>query len=204
MFRIGSTSKTLTAYGAVRLAQRGALDIDAPIQRYVPSFPRKPGADITVRLLGGHLAGIRHYNDGELGLDSQYDSVIAALEIFPADDLVGPVAGAYHYSSYGWNLFGAAMEGAAQTPFLTLMEREVFRPLGLGHTVADEPIRVIAGRSGFYYVDPTTRTVVTSIAATSGREPVFYPLPRTWPVLVERCSTAATCRQNRHACCGRP
>jgi CubicO group peptidase (beta-lactamase class C family) len=61
MFRIGSTSKALTSYAAALLHERGQLDIDAPIQTYVPSFPEKQNGETTVRLLAGHLAGIRHY-----------------------------------------------------------------------------------------------------------------------------------------------
>ena len=59
-FRIGSISKPLTATALVELVEAGKLDLDAPLQKYVPSFPDK-GAVITTRMLAGHLAGIRHY-----------------------------------------------------------------------------------------------------------------------------------------------
>jgi CubicO group peptidase (beta-lactamase class C family) len=54
-FRIGSVSKPLTADAVAQLYEAGKLDLDAPVQRYVPTFPEK-GAPITTRLLGGHLA----------------------------------------------------------------------------------------------------------------------------------------------------
>src|SRR6267154_6193239 len=56
-FRIGSVSKPLTADAVAQLYEQGKLDLDAPVQRYVPTFPEKGGV-ITTRLLGGHLAGI--------------------------------------------------------------------------------------------------------------------------------------------------
>src|SRR5262249_55161977 len=59
-FRIGSVSKPLTAIALVKLVEQGKLDLDAPIHKYVPSFPDK-GATITPRMLAGHLGGIRHY-----------------------------------------------------------------------------------------------------------------------------------------------
>src|SRR3989442_525555 len=62
-FRIGSVSKPLTADAVVQLVDAHRLDLDAPVQRYLPSFPDK-GAPITTRLLAGHLAGIRHYQGG--------------------------------------------------------------------------------------------------------------------------------------------
>ena len=60
-FRVGSTAKSMTAMAIGKLVESGALDLDAPIQRYLPDYPEKDGV-ITARLLGGHLAGIRHYN----------------------------------------------------------------------------------------------------------------------------------------------
>src|SRR6058998_493605 len=66
-FRIGSVSKPLTATAVALLYEQGKLDLDAPVQRYVPSFPDK-GHPITTRLLAGHLAGIRHYKDREFFL----------------------------------------------------------------------------------------------------------------------------------------
>jgi serine beta-lactamase-like protein LACTB, mitochondrial len=59
LFRIGSISKPVTAAGLMRLVERGQLDLDADIHRYVPDFPDK-GQVITTRELAGHLAGIRH------------------------------------------------------------------------------------------------------------------------------------------------
>src|SRR3984893_571180 len=63
-FRIGSTSKPLTSAGLMVLYDQKQLDLDAPIKRYVPTFPDK-GETITTRQLLGHLAGIRDYNAEE-------------------------------------------------------------------------------------------------------------------------------------------
>jgi serine beta-lactamase-like protein LACTB len=49
-FRIGSLSKLLTTAAAARLYEQGLLDLDAPIQQYVPAFPAK-SEKITARLL---------------------------------------------------------------------------------------------------------------------------------------------------------
>ncbi len=80
-FRIGSVSKPLTAAALVKLVEQGRLDLDAPIQKYVPSFPDK-GATITPRMLAGHLGGIRHYKDNEFLNSKHYDNVVAGLAIF--------------------------------------------------------------------------------------------------------------------------
>ena len=63
-FRIGSVSKPVTAAALAVLVERGALDLDAPVQDYVPSFPTKR-FPVTTRQLAGHLGGIRHYEGME-------------------------------------------------------------------------------------------------------------------------------------------
>jgi CubicO group peptidase (beta-lactamase class C family) len=42
-FRLGALSKPLTAVGAALLRDRGRLDLDSPVQRYVPAYPQKHG-----------------------------------------------------------------------------------------------------------------------------------------------------------------
>src|SRR5467141_4880919 len=73
-FRIGSVSKPLTATAVALLYEQGTLDLDAPVQRYVPSFPDK-GYPITTRQLAGHLAGIRHYRGDEFLLNRHFNTV---------------------------------------------------------------------------------------------------------------------------------
>src|SRR5438552_14084215 len=83
-FRIGSVSKPLTAAAVALLYEEGKLDLDAPVQRYVPTFPDK-GYPITTRQLAGHLAGIRHYKDQEFFLNRRFATVLDGLTIFQDD-----------------------------------------------------------------------------------------------------------------------
>ena len=105
---------------------------------------------VTSRLLAGHIAGVRHYIGDETYSSRRYGSVLEGLEIFKDDTLRTPPGEEYHYSSYGWNLLGAVIEGAAGENFLHFMCENVFRPLGMRHTVADHTDSIIVGRSGFY------------------------------------------------------
>ncbi|XP_026872916.2 serine beta-lactamase-like protein LACTB, mitochondrial isoform X1 [Electrophorus electricus] len=65
VMRIASISKPLTAAAVARAWEEGKLDLDAPVQTYVPEFPEKQieGKDVTItpRMLLSHLSGIRHY-----------------------------------------------------------------------------------------------------------------------------------------------
>src|SRR5229473_521372 len=58
LFRMASISKPLTATAAMQLVELGRLDLDAPVQKYCPSFPEKPWP-ISTRQVLGHLGGIR-------------------------------------------------------------------------------------------------------------------------------------------------
>ena len=145
-FRIGSVSKPLTATAIAQLFETGKLDLDAPVQRYVPSFPEK-SAPITTRLVGGHLAGIRHYQGGEFTLNRHFATVTEGLSIFANDTLLFPPGTRFSYSSYGFNLLGAVVEGASREDFLAYMSRHVFKPLHMTSTAPDRNDSLIPNRT---------------------------------------------------------
>lgn len=60
-FGIASISKPMTEAPVRILVQKGQLDLDAPVERYLPGFPRVPkGGVATVRALLNHRAGVPH------------------------------------------------------------------------------------------------------------------------------------------------
>jgi CubicO group peptidase (beta-lactamase class C family) len=148
-FRVGSVSKSMTSAAVATLVDAGRLDLDVPIQRYVASFPEKPHP-ITTRQLGGHLAGIRTYEGDENFIRDPYSSVVDALSIFQDDPLLHPPGTAFSYTSYGFNLISAVVEGASGQPFLDYMDDAVFRPLGMRETVADWLTPIVPGRASYY------------------------------------------------------
>ena len=160
-YRIGSVSKILTAAGVALLHQRGQLDLDAPVQEYVPSFPYKPEGEITTRLLAGHLAGIRHYVDieAEYYLTRRYETVFDALEIFQDDPLVATPGTEWSYSSYGFNLLSAVIAGVSGRGFLRYVDEEIFRPLGMLHTGGDHTDSLVVNRARPYDRAPDGRLI---------------------------------------------
>lgn len=148
-FRIGSVSKSVTAAALAQLVEQGKLDLDAPVQRYVPSFPDK-GKPVTVRQLAGHLAGVRHYKGDEFLLARRFHSVTESLAIFKDDPLLFDPGTRYSYSSYGWNLLSAVVEGASGQNFLDYMRANVFDRLSLKTMAADENDKIIPHRTRFY------------------------------------------------------
>jgi serine beta-lactamase-like protein LACTB, mitochondrial len=149
-FRVGSVSKSLTSALLGKLVEQKKLDLDAPVQRYVPSFPTKRWP-MTTRQVGGHLAGIRHYDRSEENIVyTHYDDVVAGLAVFQNDSLRFQPGARFSYSSYGWNLISAILQGAGNEPFLAQMQRQVFDAAELRHTSADFVDSIIPGRARWY------------------------------------------------------
>ena len=158
-FRVGSVSKPMTAALLALIYEEGAIDLDAPIQTYVPSFPEKR-QPITTRQLAGHTAGIRHYDGGNVYTDSTeflnadyYETVLDSLEFFKDDPLLFEPGTSYFYSSYGWNLISAVIEGATNADFLAQMTTRVFEPLNMKNTAADQNRHLISHRVRPYFMD---------------------------------------------------
>jgi CubicO group peptidase (beta-lactamase class C family) len=148
-FRIGSVSKTLTASAMGLLMERGRLDLDVPVQTYVPEFPEKRWP-ISSRQLAGHTAGVRHYRGLEMLSSRRYLNSESGLAIFDQDTLLFEPGTQYSYSTYAWNLLSVVVERASGREFLSFMRDEVFEPLGMRQTVADHTDSIIAYRTDYY------------------------------------------------------
>ena len=148
-FRIGSISKPFTATALGQLYEQKKLDFDAPVQDYVDYFPKKK-YPLTVRQVAGHIGGIRHYKGDEFLSNKFYGSVKESLGIFQDDPLLFEPGSKYSYSSYGWNLISAVVEGASGEPFLPYMEQHVFKPLKMENTCADMAKEAVPNRVSFY------------------------------------------------------
>lgn len=158
-YRIGSVSKAVTSVGLARLVQDGRIDPDAAVRTYVPAFPEKRWP-VPVRLLAGHMGGVRHYADccgrtflKEMFNRERYASVTDALEIFSDDPLLFEPGTGFQYSTHGYTLLSAVLEGAAGQPFLAFMEQEIFAHLGMEHTKPDDGSATDPGRAVPYHRD---------------------------------------------------
>jgi CubicO group peptidase (beta-lactamase class C family) len=150
-FRIGSASTALTSAAAGLLLEKGRLRLDDTIQTYVPAFPEKQWP-VTLRQLMGHLAGVRTDGGDEGPLLSQRcERPLEGLEVFAQNSLLFEPGTQYRYSSYGWILVSAAVEAAADEPFLTFMRKQIFEPLGMHDTKADSATEPIPDRATCYF-----------------------------------------------------
>ena len=149
-FRIGAVSSPLTSAAVGLLYERGRIDLDAPVQRYVPAYPLKDWP-LSTRQVMGHVAGIhRGSADKSERMPGRHcDSVSDALLLFADDPLVFRPGTAWRYSTYDWILVSAIVEAAAKEPFPTFLNREVFSKVGMEHTVPDAA--GVPDRASFYF-----------------------------------------------------
>ncbi len=145
-YRLASITKTITAMAVLQLMEEGKIDLDAEVQRYVPYFPRKKWP-ITVRQLLGHIGGISHYKnydlEGHIKTQKDTEEAIAIFQDFP---LVAEPGTRYNYSSYGYNLLGAVIEGASGQPYGDYIKQYIFEPLGMKDSRLDDPVDIIPNR----------------------------------------------------------
>jgi CubicO group peptidase (beta-lactamase class C family) len=145
-YRLASITKTVTALAVLELVEAGKIDLDTPVQRHVPYFPRKKWP-VTVRQLLGHIGGISHYkNDGAESHIKEPKNTREALAIFQDFDLVAEPGTRYNYSTYGYNLLGAVIEGASGLSYGEFIKSHVFDPLEMSDTELDDPLKIIPNR----------------------------------------------------------
>ena len=157
-YRLASNTKSMTAVAILQLVEKGKIDLDAEVQTYVPYFPKKQWP-VTVRQLLGHLGGISHYKNYDLeGHIKEPKDTRESLDIFDDFDLVAEPGTKYNYSSYGYNLLGAVIEGAAKQSYGDFLRENLWNPLGMTDTHMDDPYQIIPNRvKGYQLIDGEVR-----------------------------------------------
>lgn len=145
-YRLASVTKPMTAVAILQLVEESKIDLDAEVQEYVPYFPQKPWP-VKVGLLLGHLGGIPHYvNYDEEGHFKYHKDTREAIAVFENFDLAAEPGTEYNYTSYGYNLLGAVIEGASGQSYGDYMREQVWGPAGMDATRLDDPDDLIPNR----------------------------------------------------------
>ena len=148
-FRLGALSKPLTSVGAALLHDRGRLDLDAAVQRYVAAYPARQWP-ITTRQLLSDVGGVhRIRGDNNDAMPTQHcGNLTEAVGLLHDDRLLFEPGTQHRYSIWGWVLVSAAIEGAADQPFARFMHEQVFAPLGMERTAVAETEGMEVAHSG--------------------------------------------------------
>lgn len=131
-FQAASISKTIAARTIVRLAKRGALDLDADVSRYLTRWRPPPG--LTLRALLGHTAGLNVHGFPGYPQGAPLPTLSQIVDGTPPanTEAVRPTTppGTFSYSGGGYEVAELAVTDALG-PFPALAEAEVLRPLGM-------------------------------------------------------------------------
>jgi len=135
--RTGSISKSFTAVAMMQLVERGIIGLDDPVADYFPEIenlaePPEGMRPITFRMLASHTAGLhREPNLEGAASGSIYKWEENILESIPATHFKTPPGTEYSYSNIGFGILGLASSRSAGVPFMTLVEDQIFKPLGM-------------------------------------------------------------------------
>lgn len=133
--RIASITKPMTAIAVMQLYENGLVDIDKPIQQYLPDFPEKEEGVITVKNLLQHTAGIGGYkSDKEQENTKQYSSLEHAMAIFKDRSLISVPGEEFSYSTYGYVILGALIEKVSGKSYEQYLRENIWFKAGMTNT----------------------------------------------------------------------
>ncbi|MFQ3621030.1 MAG: serine hydrolase domain-containing protein [Spirochaetales bacterium] len=132
--RVESISKSVTAWGVLKLVEEGKISLDTPVQQYLKSIqlPNSgfPLEKITVRHLLSHTAGLFL---GTIGVRYAPDGPVPSLREALQKDLVfeREAGTRFSYSNVGFNLLELLIEDITGKKFSQYMQEQVLTPLGM-------------------------------------------------------------------------
>lgn len=182
IFQVSSLSKWVSAFGIMKLAEDGILDLDAPVSKYLTRWKLPPSKfnneEVTVRRLLSHTAGLTDglgYSGFEKGI--AVPSLEQSLTKAPDADegLSGVVSvgiepgSEFKYSGGGYTLLQLLVEEVSHQSFNSYMMETVFEPLGMIHSTYEWDESSKFSLAEFYNSDSTKAKHYryTSLAATS-------------------------------------
>ena len=134
IYRVGSVSKLFTDIAIMKKRESGDIDIDSPLQIYLPKFnPENKfnNEPITLRQLMSHRAGIlrepaygNYFADNETSLKKTVESVNQSSLIYPPGTKT-------KYSNAGIAVVGYTLEKVFQKPYVEFMQQNILNPLGM-------------------------------------------------------------------------
>ena len=131
IFDLASLTKPFgTTLAVMRLVERGAIKLDAPLGRYLKEFRDKQYDEITIKRLLTHSAGLVAYPPNG-AVSAGFPRAASAIAKLPLDY---PPGSAFQYSDTGFILLAEVVRRVSGTPLDRYLEKTVFKPLGLNDT----------------------------------------------------------------------
>jgi CubicO group peptidase (beta-lactamase class C family) len=156
-FFIGSLTKSFTALAVMQLVEAGRIDLDAPVQRYLPWFrvaDPQDSAQMTVRHLLNQTSGLPTLS-GEITLadsDNSPDATERQVRALSTLVLTRPVGSAFEYSNSNYNVLGLVIEAASGESYADYIQKHIFTPLNMRHSYTSQAVARKTGLAmGYQY-----------------------------------------------------
>jgi CubicO group peptidase (beta-lactamase class C family) len=136
-FQLASLSKVFTAIAVMQLAEKGRIQLDDPLVKYLPAFPYP---DITIRQILSHTSGLPDFNEvyrekSKRALNNS-DIIPALIQFGP---LVTKPGAEWHYSSMGYALLANLVEKISGQSFPDYLQENICKPAGMLHSYVLSP-----------------------------------------------------------------
>lgn len=151
VFEIGSMTKQFTAISILMLIEKGKLNLDDEITKFIPDYPTN-GNNITIHHLLTHTSGIKNFTSIK-GLNAIAKQDLAPSELInffknePIDFLPGEK---FRYNNSGYVLLGYIIEQLTGQSFADFVEEEIFRKLQMSASQYASHSEVIQNRASGY------------------------------------------------------
>lgn len=153
-FYIASVTKSFTALAVMQLVEAGKIDLDAPVQKYLPWFEladKEASTKITVRNLLNHTTGISGI-DGERYWFSQ-KGLEETVRGFNTIQLTQPVGTVFQYCGLNYSIAGLIVEKVSGQSYADYVTQRIFQPLDMRHSYASRMPALADGLSeGYRYM----------------------------------------------------
>ncbi|MGK0363005.1 MAG: CubicO group peptidase (beta-lactamase class C family) [Saprospiraceae bacterium] len=161
--RLGSITKQFTAMLILQLVAEGKLDLQEPITKYLPSYPKENGDRITTHHLLTHTAGIPNYTafPGFFAEKSRNPYTPEEfIKEFEDKDLEFTPGEKFNYSNSGYFLLGVLVEKLTGKTYEEMLHENIFTPLNMNDSGYDNHGDILKNRATGY--EKTGNTFVNS------------------------------------------
>ena len=152
-FMIGSISKPITCFLTLLQVQKGLIDINKPIEDYLPEFKNKPAAKVTIKQLMSNTSGMPNYDivkDFFTKYSRQNYTREEYVKIYMDSALVFEPGTKYFYSSWGFFTLGYILERVTGKSFAQLMKQDIFDKLQMTNTASYHHTQIVPKRAQGY------------------------------------------------------
>jgi D-alanyl-D-alanine carboxypeptidase len=155
VFKIASITKTFTATAVMMLAEQGKVDLDEPINGYLPYLPNSWSV-ITLRHLLSHTSGIKNYEPllpTSWQPDNSYETIVRLVSEVPLEVQPGE---AIRYCNTNYIVLGVLIERVSGKPYRDLVRERILAPLGMTETRWNDDREIVPNRAQGYAWDSET------------------------------------------------